>query len=96
MVAFELEAPKTHYSAIEGKIAYDGSKYLQPHVQAYGDTAILSYRDFFTNHAENGRITDRTSWNCAEVYTWLEGQRKIVHTHWSYVSGRKPPEDPQV
>ncbi len=87
-----LEALKAYYANIEGKITYEGSEYLQPQVQVYGDTAVLSYRYLSTNIGENGTPAHRTRWNCTEVYAKIDNKWKIVHTHWSYNGGREPIE----
>jgi len=87
-----LEALKTYYANIEGKIKYEGSEYLQPQVQVYGDTAVLSYRYVSTNIGENGTPAHHTRWNCTEVYVKIHNKWKIVHTHWSYIGGREPME----
>jgi hypothetical protein len=53
------------------------------------DAAVLSYRFFDTQVNPDGTIASRTPWNCTEVYFKIEGKWRIVHTHWSYIKGKK-------
>jgi hypothetical protein len=84
-----LEALKTEYTGREGKIYFDVMEFIDPKVQVHGDAAVLSYRFFDTHLNPDGSIASRIPWNCTEVYFNIEGKWKIVHTHWSYINGRK-------
>jgi ketosteroid isomerase-like protein len=86
------EALTAYYAKLAGTIFYQGSEYLEPRVQVHGDTAVLSYRYLSTKHDRKTNETSRTRWNCTEVFAYMDGQWKIIHTHWSYVGGRKPEE----
>ena len=56
----------------------------QPKVQRIGDVAILTF-----NLINYGRLPDKQErtlarWNSTEVYRQIDGQWKIVHSHWSF------------
>ncbi len=72
------------YAAVEGKILYDISKYIDPRVQAFGDVAVLSYQYRSGVLQDDGSISSNTPWNTTEVFARIDGQWRIVHTHWSY------------
>lgn len=58
---------------------------IEPRVQRHGDVAILTFNAF-----NYGTIADRpeaplSRWNATEVYSRVDGQWRIIHSHWSYV-----------
>jgi len=66
---------------VANKINYE---MVAPHVQHYGDIAILTFRlvDVVKDPDSGNTITLR--WNSTEIYRRIEGSWKIVHSHWSY------------
>jgi ketosteroid isomerase-like protein len=84
-----LQALKAEYAQREGKIFYDVMDFVDPRVQVCGDMAVLSYRFLSTWLNEDGSIASRTPWNCTEVFMRLDGQWKIIHTHWSFIHGQR-------
>jgi ketosteroid isomerase-like protein len=80
-----LDALEAYYAPMEGKIRYSGSLFANARVQRYGDLAVLTF-----NYVSSDDSGSRTVWNTTEVYAFLEGAWKIVHTHWSYVKGSRP------
>jgi ketosteroid isomerase-like protein len=84
-----LDALRTEYAKREGKIRYDVMEFIDPKVQVHGDAAVLSYRFFSTKLNSDGSIASRTPWNCTEVFFKIDGKWKIIHTHWSFINGRK-------
>jgi ketosteroid isomerase-like protein len=84
-----LEALKAEYAKRVGKINYDVMEFIDPGVQVHGDAAVLFYRFFSTYLNPDGSIARRIPWNCTEVFSRIDGQWKIVHTHWSYINGQK-------
>ena len=82
-----LEALKAEYAKRVGKIHYDVMEFIDPKVQSYGDAAVLFYRFFSTYLNADGSIARRIPWNCTEVFSKIDGEWKIVHTHWSYING---------
>jgi ketosteroid isomerase-like protein len=73
-----------------GKVRYDLSEFIDPRVAVFGWMAVLSYNYVSTLLGASGEVVDRTPWNSTEVYALLDGDWKIVHTHWSYVHERLP------
>ncbi len=82
-----LETLRAEYAQREGKIHYDVMDFIAPQVQVCGNVAVLFYRFFSTWLNPDGSISNRTPWNCTEVYTKIAGQWKIIHTHWSFIRG---------
>jgi ketosteroid isomerase-like protein len=82
-----LKALKAEYAKRVGKIRYDVMEFIDPKVQVHGEAAVLFYRFFSTHLNPDGSIASRIPWNCTEVFSRIDGQWKIVHTHWSYING---------
>jgi len=80
---------KAEYKKRENKIFYDVMEFIAPRVQVYGDAAVLFYRFFSTVLNRDGTVKSRTPWNCTEVFAKKEGRWRIVHTHWSFIQGRR-------
>jgi len=53
-------------------------------VQVHGDTAVLSYVILVWITKQDGTEGSFRE-NCTEVYSKIEGQWKIIHTHWSFL-----------
>jgi ketosteroid isomerase-like protein len=66
------------YDQVRGKIKIDRDEILDPLVHVIGDAAILTFQ--FVSHGSEGAMR----WNCTEVYQKLDGDWKIVHSHWSF------------
>jgi uncharacterized protein (TIGR02246 family) len=83
------EALKAEYAQREGKIFYDVMDFIDPRVQVCGEMAVLAYRFLSTWLNPDGSVSNRTPWNCTEVFVRIDGQWRIVHTHWSYIKGER-------
>lgn len=83
------EALRAEYTQREGKIHYDVMDFIDPKVQICGDLAVLTYRFLSTALNPDGSVSNRTPWNCTEVYTRIDGQWRIIHNHWSYIRGER-------
>ncbi len=81
------EALSAEYAEREGKIFYDVMDFIDPRVQVCGQLASLFYRFLSTRLNPDGSVSKRTPWNCTEVYRKIDGQWKIIHTHWSLING---------
>jgi ketosteroid isomerase-like protein len=79
-----LNALEQYYAPVAGKISIDRFEYLNPHVKANGDVAILTYNLASHGRGAEGAPAVRTCWNVTEVYERLGGEWKIVHSHFSY------------
>ena len=73
-----LPALKALYDTIRGKIKIDRAEIINPRVQVMGDSAILTIQ--FASHGSEGAKL----WNCTEGYQRLNGEWKIIHSHWSF------------
>jgi ketosteroid isomerase-like protein len=83
------EALKAEYAQREGKILYDVMDFVEPRVQTCGDMAVLFYRFLSTWLKPDGSISQRTPWNCSEIFVRMDGQWRITHTHWSFIKGER-------
>lgn len=83
------EALKAEYAQREGQIFYDVMDFVAPRVQACGELAVLTYRFLSTWLNPDGSVSNRTPWNCTEVFVRMDGQWRIIHTHWSYIKGER-------
>ncbi len=84
-----LEALKAEYAQREGKIFYDVMDFIDPRAQVCGELAVLTYRFFSTWLNRDGSVSNRTPWNCTEVFMRIDDHWKIIHTHWSYIKGER-------
>ena len=84
-----LKELRAKYKKLENTIFYDVMEFINPRVQVYGDAAVLTYQFFSTVLNPDGTIKARTPWNCSEVFARIDGEWKIVHTHWSYIKGSR-------
>ncbi len=73
------DAFKEYMSSLHGKFHIDRYEILNPKVQWYGDTGILTFN--LNNYSLDGKITSR--WNSTEVYHQIKGEWKLIHSHWS-------------
>jgi ketosteroid isomerase-like protein len=81
------DALREEYAEREGKIFYDVMEFIDPRVKVCGEVASLFYRFFSTRLNPDGSVSMRTPWNCTEIYRKIDGQWKIIHTHWSLING---------
>ncbi len=77
-----LPALTALYDALRGRVAMDRFDMIDPRVQHWDDTAVLT----FNLVSVSGDRTEH--WNCTEVYRRLDGRWRIVQTHWSLVQPR--------
>jgi ketosteroid isomerase-like protein len=76
-----LPALAALYKTIRGQVQFDRFELINPHVQASGNLAVLTFNYIsFTGE-------DASRWNCTEVYR-KEADHcwRIVQTHWSYTN----------
>ena len=77
-----LEALKKYYKTFEGKIHIDRYEMINPKVQVHGNTAVLTFNLIDYEPQEDGSLSE-TYWSSTEVYCRMDGEWKIIHTHWS-------------
>jgi hypothetical protein len=78
-----LEALTRYYEAARGKVQIDRYELINPKVQLYGNTAVLT----FNYVSYSGQTQSR--WNCTEVYCCRDRQWRIIQTHWSITQHMK-------
>jgi ketosteroid isomerase-like protein len=73
-----IEALRSWYEPIRGKIRIDRDEMIDPRVQVIDEVAVLTMQ--YVSHGSEGA----KHWNCTEVYRRSGSDWKIVHTHWSF------------
>jgi ketosteroid isomerase-like protein len=73
-----LDALTDLYEPFRGNIKIDRDELIDPCVQVIGDAAILTFN--YVSESAEGELR----WNCTEVYSYVDGDWKIAHTHWSF------------
>jgi ketosteroid isomerase-like protein len=58
---------------------------IDPKVQLHGDVALLTFNLVNYGKPPNGQETVLARWNSTEVYRRIDGNWKIIHSHWSFV-----------
>jgi len=74
-----IEEFRNHLSSFNGTFSFPRYELLNPVVQLYGDTGILTFN--FRGYSEKGETDD---WNTTEVYRLIQGEWKLVSSHWSH------------
>jgi len=73
-----FEKIKEFYESMRGSVQVEKYEIIDPIVQIYGETAVLSYN--LVTYSGGEVIGE----NCTEVYQQqLDKQWKIIHSHWS-------------
>jgi ketosteroid isomerase-like protein len=73
-----IDALRSLYDGIRGKIRIDHFEIIEPRVQFAGKAAILTFR--FESHGSKGVM----HWNTTEVYRLMDSGWRIIHTHWAF------------
>jgi uncharacterized protein (TIGR02246 family) len=80
-----LEAMKQMLAPITGKIKVSRFNMIDPKVQRFGDAALLTFNLVSYVMQANGQERAVARWNSSELYARVNGQWRIVHSHWSYI-----------
>ena len=83
-----IEELRALYESIRGRVQLVHYEMLNPHVQASGDMAVLTFN--YTSEDRSG-VTSR--WNCTEVFRRENDQWLIIQTHWSFTEAGFPREE---
>jgi ketosteroid isomerase-like protein len=67
-----------HYASFRYSFSFPGYELLNPEVQLFGDTAVLTF-----NFVGTGNDGSKNRWNATEVYNRFENVWKLIHSHWS-------------
>ena len=79
-----LNAVQALIAPFRGRLRIERAEILNPVVQRDGELAVLTFN--LVSHGaqiDGGRKVD-VRWNSTEVYRRIDGQWRIVHSHWSY------------
>ena len=83
-----LEAMKTLLAPMrETKSPITVTRYemISPKIQRHGDVVLLTFHAINYGKLPNQPETVLERWNSTEVYGRIDGQWKIIHSHWSYI-----------
>lgn len=78
-----VEAMRSYFTSVKGKIPPHRYEIVDPKVQLYGDIGILTLR----YHASTTDGKPLTRWKATSVYRRRGAEWRIVHAHWSTVKG---------
>jgi ketosteroid isomerase-like protein len=80
-----LAAMKEMLAPITGKISVSRFEMINPRVQQHGDIALLTFN--LTSYQKQPDDTEKTvaRWNSTETYARVDGQWRLIHSHWSYI-----------
>ena len=70
---------------LTGKIKVARFDMIDPRVQHHGDAALLTFNLVSYVTGPDGKEVAIARWNSSELYGRVEGQWRIVHSHWSYI-----------
>ncbi len=76
-----VAAMRTYFASLEGKVPQHRYEVVDPKVQIYGDTGILT----FHYDASLPDATPLPRWKATSVYRRTGSEWRIVHAHWSLV-----------
>ena len=80
-----LEAMRKMLAPITGKVKVSRFDMIGPKVQHHGDAALLTFNLVSYVAQPDGKERAVARWNSSELYARVEGQWRIVHSHWSYI-----------
>jgi len=78
-----LDAMKQALEPIKGLVKVDRYDMVTPQVYPAGDAAVLTYNLVSYGRSPAGEAMV-VRWNSTAVYAQVDGQWKIIHSHWSY------------
>jgi uncharacterized protein (TIGR02246 family) len=70
---------------ITGKVKVSRFDMIDPKVQSHGDAALLTFNLVSYVNGPDGKERAAARWNSTEVYGRIDGQWRIVHSHWSCI-----------
>jgi len=76
-----IEAFRNYMASLAGQIPLHTYDIVNPKVQVYGNTAILTFH--WNASTPDGQPLP--SWKATSVYNWKDGKWHMVHAHWSNV-----------
>ena len=79
------EAMLKMLAPITGKVKVSRFDMIDPKVQRHGDAALLTFNLVSYVNQPDGKERAAARWNSTEIYGRIDGQWRIVHSHWSFV-----------
>ena len=79
------EAMKKMLAPITGKVSVSRFDMIDPKVQRHGDSALLTFNLVSYVKQPDGAERAVARWNSSELYARVDGQWRIVHSHWSFI-----------
>ena len=79
-----LDAMKRMLAPLTGKVSLSRYEMIDPRVQHHGDVALLTFNLISYQKQTDGSERAVARWNSTETYARLDGQWRIIHSHWSY------------
>jgi ketosteroid isomerase-like protein len=79
------EAMRKLLAPITGKVKVSRFDMIDPKVQHHGDAALLTFNLVSYVTPSDGKERAVARWNSSELYARVDGQWRIVHSHWSYI-----------
>lgn len=73
-----------YYRPYIGKIYIARYEMLNPQVMIDGNMALLTYNLVNFDRDDQGNETVGTQWNSTTAYQRLDGEWKVIHSHWSF------------
>jgi ketosteroid isomerase-like protein len=80
-----LDTMKEFIKPFTGKIKVDRFDMLNPKVQRDGNMALLTFNLLSYVKQPDGTEKVVARWNSSEVYRKINGEWKIIHSHWSFI-----------
>ena len=68
-----------------GKVSVSRYDMINPRVQQHGSVALLTFNLISYQRQPDGSERAVARWNSTETYTRVDGQWRIIHSHWSYI-----------
>jgi uncharacterized protein (TIGR02246 family) len=78
------EALRMYIAPFAGKISIDRFEIIDPKVERHGEIAILTFNIVNEGAQLSGGPKSTKRWNTTEIYQRINGQWRIVHSHFSY------------
>jgi uncharacterized protein (TIGR02246 family) len=80
-----IDAMKAMFAPITGKVSVSRFDMIDPRVQVHGDIALLTFNLVSYQQPPDGAERAVARWNSTETYARVDGQWRIIHSHWSFV-----------
>jgi ketosteroid isomerase-like protein len=80
-----LEAMQRMLAPIAGKVSVSRFDMIDPRVQQHGNVALLTFNLVSYQTQPDGGDKAVARWNSTETYAIVDGQWRIIHSHWSYI-----------